>query len=199
MAVYEDNGSDFFIRSPEGHDEVEGSILFSGPIDQGKTVQLTEVTRERLLKDTRDSVKTLVQSMQQSWQPDAALVFSCAGRKHILGTRTKEELQILENLLPSHLPIYGFYLFGELCPLKYTNTSRLHNCTMVTLLIGEDDSRQEPVQAWDVSSSTVSRRTSQRETSGETLEREIRFLQKKLQRSENSGRMGISRRLLRTD
>ena len=185
LAVFENNSSDFIIRSPEGHDEVEGSILFSGPIDQGKTVQLTEVTRERLLKDTRDSVETLVQSMQQSWQPDAALVFSCAGRKHILGSRTKEELQILENLLPSHLPVYGFYSFGELCPLKHTNTSRLHNCTMVTLLIGEDDSRQESVKTRELPKPTVSRMTTQSENSREALERENRFLQKKLLRSEN--------------
>jgi serine phosphatase RsbU (regulator of sigma subunit) len=172
------------IRSPGEYDEDQGSIFFSGPISTGTTVQLTEVTRERIIADTEASVATMVKRYRDDWQPAVALAFSCATRKQILGTRTPEELKILKDYLPAPLPICGFYTFGELAPLQPGDSSRLHNCTLVTLLIGEENA----VAAMDSTAIGPGPYLPTHHRAAEKierLERENLFLQKKLKRSEH--------------
>lgn len=184
LAVYDqgDTGH-FYIRSPGDYDENQGSIFFSGSIAPGTAVQLTEVTRERILADTHASLLKPERPDRADWKPAVALAFSCATRKQILGTRTPEELEILVKLLPPRLPICGFYTFGELAPLHPGDISRLHNCTLVTLLLGEENAMtaMDPDEAGAAPQLPVPHR-------GETLEqldRENHFLRKKLKRSEH--------------
>ena len=115
LAVYDESDpAHFLIRSPGACAENQGSIFFSGPISTGTTVQLTEVTRERIIADTEASVAAMVEKRcRDDWQPAVALAFSCATRKQILGTRTPEELQILKGFLPAPLPdLRVLYLRG---------------------------------------------------------------------------------------
>jgi hypothetical protein len=35
------------------------------------------------------------------------------------------------------VPLIGFYSNGEVCPLAGQREARLHNCTFVTVLLGE--------------------------------------------------------------
>jgi len=44
----------------------------------------------------------------------AALFFSCAARKLLLGTRTEEELHVIRGALGEDVPICGFYGYGEI-------------------------------------------------------------------------------------
>jgi len=185
LAVYEDDGIDFFIRNAEDYDEKEGSIRLTTPIREGRVVQLTEVTRKRLLKDTDQSVKKLVEGMPPHFDPAAALLFSCAARKFILGTRTKEELEIVKNMLPPGLPILGFYSFGEISPLKRAGETRLHNCTLASLLIGESTPVSRTVPSPVVLPSVGTPPADKQSPARDDLERENRFLRKKLNRSES--------------
>lgn len=184
LAVYESDLRHFFIRSPSDYDERRGSVFFSGPIPKGTTVQLTEVTRNRIISDTKASLGAVAETFRGKWLPTVALAFSCATRKEILGTRTPEELRILKDSLPEGLPICGFYTFGELSPLRPNDGSRLHNCTLVTVLIGEGKTREPVVAAPAVSKALMPDRSPTVETI-EVLKRENRFLQKKLTRSEH--------------
>ncbi|MFZ0613350.1 MAG: SpoIIE family protein phosphatase [Desulfobacterales bacterium] len=185
LAVYDQSDTArFFIRSPGDYDEKQGSIFFSGSIAPGTTVQLTEVTRERILADTHASLLTPERPDRGNWQPAVALAFSCATRKQILGTRTPAELEILAQLLPPRLPICGFYTFGELAPLQPGDVSRLHNCTLVTLLLGEENA----AGAVDPGNTGAAPHPPTRRPAAETLEqlhRDTLFLRKKLKRSEH--------------
>jgi hypothetical protein len=69
-------------------------------------------------------------------EPEAALLVSCASRRKILGTRTKEEYQIVKNCLTKALPSCGFYSSGEIAPLEQKGQTEFHNKTFVTLLLG---------------------------------------------------------------
>jgi len=186
LAVYEDDHEHFFIRSPADYNDEDGSIVFSGPIGQGRMVQLTEATRNRILADTQNAITAVNMHLTPDWQPALTLAFSCATRKQLLGTRTPEELQILKQQLPADLPIFGFYCFGELAPLNYRRDSLLHNCTLVTVMIGTPlAAPQKSALAPPALHLTAPEgSTDVPVTELDHLRRENLFLQKKLRRSE---------------
>ncbi len=181
LAVYEDDGTHFYIRTPVNYDEEKGSVFFSGKIPQGSMVQLTEATRDRVVEDTKASVERVANDYLEKGRPSATLVFSCAARKMILGSRIREELEILQNSLPSHLPIMGFYAYGEVSPLKRKHHSRLHNCTMVTLVIGEKEG-QLPTELGTDYQASQETLWLPRSSQVEQLKAENLFLRKKLGR-----------------
>ncbi len=125
------------------HDE--GSIEFYAKLPSGATIQLTEAVRARLIESTKKTIQEHC-STSPLKNTVAALCFSCAIRRNILGTMTPEELKIVTEHVPDCLPIMGFYSFGELSPLKIDGYSQLHNATLVTLLIGIKD-EANPVQS----------------------------------------------------
>ena len=68
-------------------------------------------------------------------KPALALCISCAGRKQILGSRTQEEVRIVNELL-GDVPAAGFYGYGEIARLAKDGISHYHNETFTTLLLG---------------------------------------------------------------
>lgn len=183
LAVYDDDSERFYVRTPVSYDPATDGIVFPTSIREGATVQLTEATRDRLIENTRDSVGRLRRSYEGKWRPAAAMIFSCATRKQILGTRTPEEIQILQETLHEPLAVAGFYSFGELCPLDPGGRTLLHNCTMVTLLFGEGSASGETAAAMPaVSPPGPADRLE--ESATQTLRRQNAFLMKKLARSE---------------
>lgn len=135
LAVYEKDSDRFYLRAPVDY-HPDGSITFSESIPQGATVQLTEAVRDVIIEDTKASTARMLQATPDL-QPAFALAFSCAFRKDMLGTRAEEELRILQDNLPRHLPINGFYSYGEIAPLARGRQSYLHGATLVTLLVGQ--------------------------------------------------------------
>ena len=139
LALFDENG-DFQLRSTHDYDEEEGSITTSIAIPKGSTIQLTEATPKRLLSNLRTNMESMVDRFETGWVPQAAMLFSCTSRRWILGMRTEEEIQIAKEVLPAHIPVSGFYTFGEIAALSAGKTPRLHNCTMVALVMGEEKS-----------------------------------------------------------
>ena len=135
LAVYENDSEHFYIRVPGGYDKAEGSVLFAGEVPEGATVQLTEALREYIV-DGLDKESIRQKEIKYDFEPAMAFAFSCIVRKQLLGTKVKEEIQVLKKNLPQSLPIFGFYTYGEFGPLEADNKSNLHNCTMITLVIG---------------------------------------------------------------
>ena len=184
LAVYDQENRNFIIRSPVDYDESTGSIFFQAPIAEGTTVQLTEATRSRIIEDTKHSLQSMVESYSGTWQPSASLAFSCGTRKQILGTRIAEELKTLQKQLPQHLPVSGFYTFGEFSPLGGNQESLLHNCTLVTLLIGDQEGEGDEKPIPPVGPAMSARISSIEFDPLEKLKYENAFLKKKLKRSE---------------
>lgn len=135
LAVYVGDGRHFSLRGPIIYHPEDGAITFAQTIPEGATVQMTEAIRDQLIADIRSSAKALKRE-PASFQPFAALAFSCILRKQALGTRVVEEIDALEREYPAGLPIMGFYSFGEIAPPATDWESICHNATLVTLVLG---------------------------------------------------------------
>jgi serine phosphatase RsbU (regulator of sigma subunit) len=138
LAVY-DNTEHYYIRAAEAFNAADGSVRFYSHVPHGALVQFTEATPEGILANTADTLSRLVSGLESSWVPQAALIFSCAARKWILGLQVDEEAALIQRHLPAGTPFAGFYSYGEIAPTAPGLPPRYHNCTMITLLIGEKD------------------------------------------------------------
>ncbi|MCA9565086.1 MAG: FIST C-terminal domain-containing protein, partial [Myxococcales bacterium] len=94
---------------------------------------LAEADREMIVAATTESVTCAKSTF--NGQPRAALALTCAARKGILGTRTREEGQRMQELL-GDIPFSGFYTYGEIAPAREGGMSCFNNEMFVTLLLG---------------------------------------------------------------
>lgn len=134
LAVYQPDGETFALHVPLKADLLTGSITYTSIIAQGSTVQLTEVVRAHLLDQLPQAV---AQAQAQLVTPPAvALAFSCMTRRQLLASQTSQEVQLLKQQLPAHVPLFGFYALGEISPAVRKGPSLLHSSSLVTLLIG---------------------------------------------------------------
>jgi len=107
LAVFESEKEDnFYLRAPLSYDKTQESLILAGDIPLNATVQIAETDRSRILKGVEDSVSQAINGYPGN-SPELALIFSCADRRAILGTRTKEEYWILKNkIAKGSLKIY---------------------------------------------------------------------------------------------
>lgn len=136
VAVFQPDSDDFVLRTAIGHDATTGSIRFSSAIAEGSQVQVTLADRESILAASRASLDRAFESFPGA-KPDGALLFSCAARKQILGTRTGEEFGLIDARAGDDLPCAGFYAYGEISPLPGRTQAEYHTETFVSLLLGE--------------------------------------------------------------
>jgi hypothetical protein len=134
LAVYEGDSERYYIRVPNSLDN-DGSIRLLADIPEQATVRLTGTSRDEIITSTLTSFQTALQNYSGN-KIDAVLLFSCCCRRWLLGTRAKEEYEIIKNALPYSAPLSGFYTYGELAPLQPRGASYYHQETFVTLLIG---------------------------------------------------------------
>lgn len=136
LAVFDQGSERFYLRAPVHHDPETGTITVSGDLPEGAEVQLTTAATEEIFEGARSALTQAIDQFPDGHEPEAALVFSCAIRKYLLGTRTGTEYEILQEMLGGGMPVCGFYSFGEIAPLDEGGEARYHNETMVALLLG---------------------------------------------------------------
>jgi hypothetical protein len=136
LAVFQDGSEDFYLRVPLEVDPATGAIDVAGNASLGAEVRLTVAVTDEIFEGTRSAVRTAVERFPDPSKPAAALVFSCAIRKLMLGTRTGIELDIAREVLGADLPISGLYCYGEIAPVA-SGSTRFHNETIVAVLLGE--------------------------------------------------------------
>jgi len=133
LAVYLDGEEDFYLSTPAGFDG--GTIICQNTVPEGAYVQLAEASRDNIIAGASTSVgQALAQFPGDA--PTAGLLFSCAGRRASLGTRTGEEYLQLNAVAGNTLRLCGFYTYGELCPMTGSTETQSHNCGFVTVLLG---------------------------------------------------------------
>jgi hypothetical protein len=98
-------------------------------------VQLGTAQKEKVLESCQASLNHAIETFPGA-SPAAGLVFSCAGRKMIMGTRVSEEVKEIQAKLPL-TPFLGFYCYGEFAPMRKGEPYLFHGATFVTLLIDE--------------------------------------------------------------
>jgi hypothetical protein len=136
LAVFEEDSDRFYLRSPTGSDSSTGSVAFYGGVPEGATVQLAVAATDEIFEGTRSALNKAIERFPASSHPDAGLVFSCAVRKYILGTRIGREIEMTRELFGQDLPIAGFYCAGEIAPVDVAGVTRFHNETIVAVLLG---------------------------------------------------------------
>jgi hypothetical protein len=134
LAVFESSGEDFYLRTMMPWAGV-GGLTIMGTIPEGHQVQLTMANTDEILAGARSSVARALEDFPAGATPEAALVFSCAIRKGLLGSRTRVESELVRSVLGESIPVSGLYCYGEIGPIGDTG-SRLLNETFVTLLLG---------------------------------------------------------------
>lgn len=135
LAVFAPGQSDFFLRGALRNDSETGSITFSGNIPVGSAIQITDASLDDIITASKASLNAALRDYPGE-HPDAALFFSCAWRRFIMGTRTNEEFRTIRDTLGAAIAGCGFYTYGEIAPFPSQTASFFHNTTFVTLLIG---------------------------------------------------------------
>jgi hypothetical protein len=135
LAVFEPGAEDFYLRAIQAADE-PGALSVPGLVPLGSRVQLTTSPTEDLLAGATSSLDAAAATFPGGATVEAALIFSCAVRRFLLGTKTRREAEIAQLALGADLPLAGVYCFGEVGPIAGTPTSRYLNDTFVTLLLG---------------------------------------------------------------
>jgi hypothetical protein len=120
------------VRTILSIDEETGSMTFAGDIPLNSQVRFMHASYEDLI----DGALTAANSAN-SGGARLALCVSCVGRRIVLGQRTEEELEEVQNVLGQQTMLAGFYSYGELAPTGHENTSQLHNQTMTITSIAE--------------------------------------------------------------
>ncbi len=135
LAIFETNEDKFFVRAVFDINETQKSLIFGGEIPEGAFIQISEATRDELLEGVKESVTQALTNFTGQ-TPEIGLVFSCAARKAILGTKTKQEFDLVQSYTNNKFPTIGFYAYAEICPVTPPAPTRLHNGTFVTLILG---------------------------------------------------------------
>lgn len=135
LAVFPPGEEAFFLRAVLTYDADLGSIVVAADVPVGSIVQVTEASQD-------DIVSASQKSFNQAWtnypgqSPSAALFFSCAWRRFVLGTKTNQEYAAIAASYPYPIPSCGFYTYGEISPLSEHGETYFHNTTFVSLLLG---------------------------------------------------------------
>jgi hypothetical protein len=138
LAVLDDLGAVACLRaSADPQVRENGAINYLGDVRNGAMVQITIADRAAILEGCRESISKAFADYPHGKTPAVALLFSCAARKVLLGTRTGEEFGIVESVIGSEIPVCGFYGYGEIGPLDTKDPeSKYHNETFVSLILG---------------------------------------------------------------
>lgn len=143
IAVYPDpeendvDSSRFYLSAPLSWSE-DGALVMSPPIPTGARFRFANATRDQILAGTSSAIASARGGYSKT-APDAALIFSCAGRHGFLGTRVRREIDLFKEQIGEDVPTVGFYTYGEFCPFEGSSVQRAHGSTFVSVLIGSDE------------------------------------------------------------
>jgi len=136
LAVREIGTDQSYLRAVIGNDPASGSLALFGSIPVGATVQLTTASTDDILAATKQSLADATSDFPAGFQPEAALMFSCAVRRFLLGSQASTEVELARTEFGPSVPMAGLYCYGEIGPVLGSATSRFLNDTFVTLLLG---------------------------------------------------------------
>jgi hypothetical protein len=117
-------------------DETTGAVTFLASVPEGARVRLTLADRDEILTGCSASLAIAKSNFPAGAPPTAALFFSCAARRIVLGTRTDEELTLIRDSLGDTVAACGFYGYGEISPqMGDPSGTKYHNESFVSLLL----------------------------------------------------------------
>lgn len=131
-----DEYKDITVRTILGINEADNSITFAGDIPQGSKVRLMRANYDRLIDGASDGARLLnIDDLKE--KEFICFAISCVGRRLVLGQRTDEELEAVNDELPLKNKLVGFYSYGEIST-DHNQRCDLHNQTMSLTAVWED-------------------------------------------------------------
>ena len=137
-------GKEYFqLRCGLAVDHEKGTLTLAASIPEGSAITLTTASRGGIINGARLAAEQAKNSLQGA-KPEAILMFSCVGRKLVLGRRVQEEVDAVKKILGEDVPLIGFYTYGEIGPIdkmkRELSITKFHNETVVLWVLG---SRQD--------------------------------------------------------
>ena len=134
------SGEEYFqLRCGLTADESDGSITCAGSIPEGSAITITTGSRGDLINGAKLAAEQAKASLGDA-TPKFIMVFSCVGRKLVLGRRVEEEIAIVKKTIGNDVPLIGFYTYGEIGPIDKKRNSlceaKFHNETLVIWILG---------------------------------------------------------------
>jgi hypothetical protein len=146
FGIIDNNPSDsteslFQLRCGLSVDHEKGTIALAASIPEGSEVTLTTASRGDIINGAREAAAQAKKSLGDA-TPMALIMFSCVGRKLVLGRRIQEEVDAVRECIGHDVPIIGFYTYGEIGPIDKTkpelSSVKFHNETVVLWLLGKE-------------------------------------------------------------
>ncbi|OCX52557.1 histidine kinase [Mucilaginibacter sp. PPCGB 2223] len=135
LAVTLSGNTEPIVRTILSVDHEAGSMTFAGDIPKGAKVRFMRANFDKLTA-AASLAATETQPASES-APDFALLISCVGRKMILGSRTEDEVDAVDEIFGRKTLLSGFYSYGEISPLIRGKGCQLHNQTMTITTFNE--------------------------------------------------------------
>jgi hypothetical protein len=130
----------FQLRCGLSVDHKKGTISLAASIPEGSEVTLTTASRGDIINGAKNAAEQAKASLQGA-QPQAVVMFSCVGRKLVLGRRIQEEVAVVQECIGKDVPLIGFYTYGEIGPIDKTkkelSAAKFHNETLVIWVLGK--------------------------------------------------------------
>jgi hypothetical protein len=129
-------GADTLVRTILAIDEAKQSLTFAGDIPEGGVARLMRANTDKLVDSAGLAARTAAAGA--AGVGDALIVsVSCVGRRLVLGERTDEEVETVQDSAPARSAHVGFYSYGEISPALPGRASDLHNQTMTVTVFSE--------------------------------------------------------------
>lgn len=108
-----------------------GGLVCAAHIPAGTAIEFTVLSLDELLRSGWDSVTESVESLGDH-EPEAALVFDCAGRRRVLGHGQAQEVKAITESFGEPPPLAGLYTDGEVARTRGTKGDHNHSVVTVT-------------------------------------------------------------------
>ena len=136
LAEYPSADNDQFVLRSCSHIEQDGPVTLFGRVSLGSRIRVCHASLEEIL----GGVETALSGIKENgFEPAAAVIISCAGRKWLLAESGQEEVNRTINVLGA-LPLIGFPSYGEISPFRSKNggysSAMFHNVTFVIAVLG---------------------------------------------------------------
>ncbi len=124
------------VRTILSIDNATGNMTFAGDIPEGSKVRFMRANFDKI---TNAASIAANEALDDTRDPEFALLISCVGRKLILQSRVEEEVEAVADVFHHKTLIAGFYSYGELSPLVTGGACQLHNQTMTITTFSEHE------------------------------------------------------------
>lgn len=141
LGITVSNSDELLIRDPLRVNK-DGSLTCAADIPQGSEVRLMIGSRESAIAMAEKAAEDALEGLDGA-RPKAILLFNCIARNKLFGERAGDEIDAIQKVLGSEVPLLGFYTYGEQAPLRGVARnieqcqSTFHNETVVICALGD--------------------------------------------------------------